>query len=123
MAWSIVRLGRGVRSWVDNILGTERHIFRNVSVRDPRHKSDHYIILGCLRNSTLREHITYLSWSKRLPIHPLNTPTREDGLFASLWRVIPKPKAWEARKNTWISADMWSIVYTGVSMCQDPSHN
>ena len=36
--WSIVREGKVVRSWTDYIPGTDRHLFWNVSVRDPRHK-------------------------------------------------------------------------------------
>ena len=54
--WSMVRLGREVRSWTDYILGTDHHLFRNTSVRDPIHKPDHYLILGCLCRATFREH-------------------------------------------------------------------
>ena len=37
----MVRLGRELRSRTDYILGTDRRLFRNASVRDPRHNSDH----------------------------------------------------------------------------------
>ena len=37
----MVRLGREVRSWTDYILGTDNFLFRNMSVWDPRHNSDH----------------------------------------------------------------------------------
>ena len=33
--------GREVRSRTDYILGTDPGIFRNVTVQDPRHNSDH----------------------------------------------------------------------------------
>ena len=36
--WSMVWAGRDVRSRTDYILGTDRRLFWNVSVRDPRHK-------------------------------------------------------------------------------------
>ena len=39
--WSMIREGREVRSRTDYILGTDRRIFGNVSVRDPRHNSYH----------------------------------------------------------------------------------
>ena len=53
-------LGREVQSRIDYTLVMYRHLFRNVSVRDLRHKSDHYFILGCLQSAILREHTTYI---------------------------------------------------------------
>ena len=44
----MLRKGREVRSQTDYILGTDRRLFRNVAVRDPRHNLDHYMVLGCL---------------------------------------------------------------------------
>ena len=52
--WSMIREGREVRSWTEYILGTDRRLFVNVSVRDPRHNSDHYIVLGCLHSASLK---------------------------------------------------------------------
>ena len=46
--WGMLRKGREVRSRTDYILGTDSRLLRNVSVRDPRHNSDHYMVLGCL---------------------------------------------------------------------------
>ena len=50
----MLRKGREVRSRTDYILGTDRRIFGNVSVRDPRHNSDHYLVLGCLHSASLK---------------------------------------------------------------------
>ena len=44
--WGMLWKGRYVRSRIDYILGTDRRLFRNVSVPDPRHNSDHYMVLG-----------------------------------------------------------------------------
>ena len=52
----IIHHGQEVRSQMDYILGTDRHLFLNVSVRDPRHNTEHYMVLGCLHGVTLREH-------------------------------------------------------------------
>ena len=49
--WGMLRKGREVRSRTDYILGTDRRLFRNVAVRDPRHNSDHYMVLGCLQSA------------------------------------------------------------------------
>ena len=51
--WGMLRKGREVRSRTDYILGTDRRLFRNVTVRDPRHNSDHYMVLGCLPSAPL----------------------------------------------------------------------
>ena len=55
-AWMMILEGREVRY----ILGTDRRLFWNVSVRDPRHNSDHYMVLGCPRSAPLREQAKYL---------------------------------------------------------------
>ena len=44
--WSMVREGKVVRSRTNYILGTDRSLFRNVSVRDPRHNTDHFMVVG-----------------------------------------------------------------------------
>ena len=44
--WGLLWKGREVRSQTDYILGTERCLFRNVSVWEPWHNSDHYMVLG-----------------------------------------------------------------------------
>ena len=46
--WGMIRKGREVRSRTDYILGTDRRLLRNVAVRDPRHNSDQYMVLGCI---------------------------------------------------------------------------
>ena len=72
----MVRLGREVRYRMDYILGTDRRLFRNVSVRDPSQNSDYYMISGCLHSATLRKHTKYLGRRTRLPLRPPTTPTR-----------------------------------------------
>ena len=47
--WCMRRGGREVRSQTNYILGTYRHLLQNVAVRDARHNTDHYLVLGCLR--------------------------------------------------------------------------
>ena len=47
----MVRVGMEVRSCTYYILGTDRHHFWNISIRDPRHNSDHYLVLGCLHSA------------------------------------------------------------------------
>ena len=119
--WIMIRSGWEVRYQTDYILRTDRRIFWNVSVREPRYNSDHYIVMGCLLSAPLREHSRYLGESKRPPLRPPTTPTREDGIFAALRRAVPKPLARDARKNVWISEATWRHVNDRVSARRDPA--
>ena len=95
MVWA----GREVRSRTDYILGMDRHLFWNFSVWDPRHNSDHYMVLGCLHIAPLREHARYLGGSKRLPLRPLTVLTREGRISAALRRSIPKTLVKDAKNK------------------------
>ena len=120
--WGMLRNGREVRSRTDYILGMDRRIFRNVAVRDPRHNSDHYMVLGCLPSSPLTEHKIYLGGRKRWPVRPPGEPTRTDKLFAALWRAVPKAQPREARRNDWILETMWRLINKRVSARRDPRY-
>ena len=113
--WSMVQEGKVVRSRTDYILGTDQSIFRNVSVRNPRHNTDHFMVVGCLRSAPEREHTRYIAGSNKSPLRPPTEPTRDDGIFAALRRAVPKPHAKERRKNEWISEETWSLVDKRVS--------
>ena len=113
--WSMVREGKVVRSRTDYILGTDRSLFWNVSLRAPRHNTDHYMVLGCLLSAPEREHAKYLTGRENLPLQPPTEPTREDGIFAALRRDVPKPHARELRTNEWISEETWRLVDERVS--------
>ena len=106
----MVREGKVVRSQTDYILGTDQSLFWNVSVRDPRQNTDHYMVLGCLRSAPDREHAKYLTGHKKLPLQPPTEPTKEDGIFAALRRAVSKPHMRERRKNEWISEETWRLV-------------
>ena len=115
----MIREGREVRSQTDYILGMDIRHFGNVSVRNPRHNSDHYMFLGCLQSAPLRDNSRYLWGRKRIPLRPPISPTREDRIFMALRRAVPKPLARYARKNMWILAEMWILVDERDSMRQD----
>ena len=116
-----VRMGKGAWSRTYYTLRKDCHLFRNVSVQEPRHNSDHYFILGFLGSTTLREHVNYLGWCTQILLCPLTTLTIEDGLFGALHWALSKPKAREARNNAWILSYMWNIIGSRVSVRQDPA--
>ena len=120
--WEVVRQGRVVRSRTYYILGSECRIFQNVAVQDLRHKSDHFMVVECLRGAYPRERSHYLGHSMRLPLHPPGhqTRTRADKLFTELWCAIPKLEKWEARHSLWISAETWILVDKRVSTRREP---
>ena len=55
ITWMMVRQGREVRYWTDCTVGSNCRIFQNVAVRDPRHNSDHYMVMRCLQGAYPRE--------------------------------------------------------------------
>ena len=63
--WDMRRKGQVVQSWTDYILGMDSRLFRNVAFWDPRHNSDHYMVLGCLPSAPLLETKRYLGGRKR----------------------------------------------------------
>ena len=110
--------GKVVRSWTDYILGTDQSLFLDVSVRDPRHSTDHFMVVGYLRSSPAREHAKYLTGRKKLPIQPPTKPTREDDICAALRRAVLKPHVRERKMNKWISEETWVLVDERVSARQ-----
>ena len=66
--WAMVRQGREVKSQMEYIMGSDRRIFQNMAVRDLRHNSNHYMVLGCLHGGSLRENSNYLGRRTRLPL-------------------------------------------------------
>ena len=118
----MLRKGKEVRSRTDYILGTDRRLFGNVSVQDPRKNSDHYMVLGCLPSAPLSETKRYLGGRKRWPVRPPVKTTRTDELFAALRRAVPRAKRREARRNAWISAETWRLIDERVSARRDPRY-
>ena len=72
--WSMQRQGWEVQSWTDSILGKDCRLLYKVSIRDPRHKTDNYMILGCLCGDVKREHNGYLGRRMCLPLRPTKVP-------------------------------------------------
>ena len=108
--WDMKRHGQVVRSRTDYILGTDRRVFQNLAVRDPRHNTDHYIVLGCLPGAPLATTQQYQGGRRRWLVPPPAAPSRMDTLFASLRRAVPKTAPREARRNAWILAETWRLV-------------
>ena len=111
----MVREGKVIRSRTDYLLGTDRSLFRNVAVRDPRHNSDHYMVVGQLWGGTARYHVRYIKGRRRLPLLPPKESKREDKLFGDLRRAMPKPHEQENHRNVWVSNETWRFVNERVS--------
>ena len=47
---------------------------------------------------------------RKFPLRPPTEPTREDGIFATLQRAVPKPHRRDRHKNEWISEETWRLV-------------
>ena len=111
----MVREGRVVWSQTDYLLGTDRSLFRNGSVRDPRFNTDHYMVVGHLRRATKQDHARYIKGRRKMLLKPPTEPTRDDELFDALRRAVPKPHEREKHKNAWISEETSRLVDERVS--------
>ena len=116
----MVREGKVIWSRTDYLLGTDRSLFRKVSVRDPRYNSDHYMVVGLLQGGTTRDHIRFIAGRRRMSLTPPKEPTREDTLFGDLRRAVPKPHLREQHRNAWISDETWKLVDERVLVRRDP---
>ena len=116
---------RVVRSYTDYIMGSDLRIFQNVAVWDPRHNSDHLMVVGSLRGAFPREHYHYLGSRTHLPLCPpkCQTRTQADELFDELRRTFPKPYRWTARHNSWISEETWTLVGERFSTRRKPKRD
>ena len=93
-----------MRSRIDYILGYDRQIIQNVAVGDPRHNSNHFMVMGCLRGASPREHLRYLRQWMRLPLRLTGRQTRMRGdkIFAKLRSAMLNPDKQAAHHNSWI---------------------
>ena len=84
--WSMIQEVREVGYRTDYILGTDRRLFWNMFVRDPRHNSEHYMVMGCLRSDPLKEHSRYLV-GRKPPLPPTTDLPRKEG-----WNICSPPE-------------------------------
>ena len=114
--WRMLRHGQGVRSQTDYILGADCHLFQNVAVQDPRQNTNHYMVLGCLRSVTLREHQCYIRSRMRLPLYSPNHPSHLDTILAPLRQAMPKTLTCKHVHSSWISEETCWFISTRVSL-------
>ena len=98
----MIRQGQDMRSLTDRILGTDRHIFKNVAIRDPIHNTNHYMVMWCLCDMNPRDHQHYLGLRARLPLYTPKQPSHEDSLLISLRQVVTKTPERERAYASWI---------------------
>ena len=68
MKWRMLLRDQEVRSWTVYILWKDFCLFQSISVQKLRHNMEHYLVLGYLRGTTLREHQRYLGTHMRLSL-------------------------------------------------------
>ena len=67
---------QGVQSWTNCILRTEHRPFQKISVQEPRHNMDSYLILGFLLGATLKGNQLYLGNHVCILLHPHRRSSR-----------------------------------------------
>jgi hypothetical protein len=113
MTWQMRRRERIIMSRCDYILSTDRRIFSNVTIREPRHyTTDHYMILGILLSEPMKAHRSYINGRKRYPLHPQKwgPKTKTDALFEDLKGSIQRNPKRDRVWTPWISKETWALV-------------
>ena len=114
---SMRRDGIEVWSWMDYILGAYCRLFQDVAVRDPRHNSDHYMVLGCLSEDPEKELMEYLLKACHFPFQTIhcNLASMPDKLFSDLNTQIPKIPLRERVSLAYIYDVTWAAMDTRVT--------
>ena len=84
-------------------MGTYSRLLQNVAIRDARHNTFQYLVLGCLHGADPVSHSRYLGKKSHFPLKLLNILGGVDRLFAELWGSIPKLTQQELLQQAWIS--------------------
>jgi hypothetical protein len=104
---------RIVELHIDYILCSDRRVFKNVAIRDPRHYfSDHFAIMGILVSEPMRVHRTYLGGRKRFPLYPpkWGPRTKKDMIYEEIKGYIGKRSRLDCVWTPWISDKLWRLV-------------
>ena len=113
--WCMHLQGRYGRPQTDHLLGMDWNLLQNVSIWNPLHNFDHYMVLGCLHSATHKENHRYLGNLRRPPLRSPGTKIRKDRFLVDLCWDTPKPPPRERWGNKWISEDTWCLVATRVA--------
>jgi len=112
-----------IRSCCDYILGSDKRMFRNVYLKDPRcFSSDHFMVVGKLTSATHSRNRSYLRGRTRFPLRaPKWGPlTLVDTIFQELKKEVVPPLPRERRRNSWISNTTWKLVDERAAMRRSP---
>ena len=97
------------------ILGTDRRLLHNVAVRDARHNTDHYLVVGCLYGAAPAAHLRYLGKRMCFLVNPTTNMNGVDCQFAELRGGIPNPPRRERLRQAWISLETWRLINTRIA--------
>jgi hypothetical protein len=102
-----------IRSRCDYVLGTAKRIFKQISLKEPRHFYwDHLMVVGVLTSRPIKENRQYLMGPKKFPLSlGKNGPkTKSDALFseikAFITETVPRPRRWKI----WIADSTWTLI-------------
>jgi exonuclease III len=110
--WFQTREHSMLSSRCDYILGSNRNLFRNMQLKQPRlFTSDHYLVLGELLSEPLRENRRYLGGRRRFPLHVSAPVTKVEKLFTDIQTACadPSPPVRPPRPS-WISLETWKMI-------------
>ena len=110
--WRQWRSGRLIGSVCDHILTNRTSVFANCQLKQPRFDTDHNILVGTLRLSSLRHHRRYVRSRSVFPRKRLKQSEQShvDTLHAELAKLAESKGATDGRSNLWISSNTWALM-------------
>ena len=126
--WTQTRNDHILRSRCDYILGTDRRLFKTVSIRDPRHFStDHFMVVATfLERPSRSAHKLYLQGRRQFPLRvPKWGPKNYvDTLFQQiLSNIDPRNPQRSSKRPTWLSPSTLRLIDQRCSFWRDPHHD
>lgn len=113
-SWRQFRGGRLESSRCDYILGSDRRLFSNMQLKDPRcFSSDHWLIRGELLSAPLASNHRYLQGRRRFPLRidrRVGPHSRADALFQALKNDKESVPRRGRVSQSWISTTTWGLV-------------
>ena len=124
--WWQERGGFTIRSRCDYILGSDRRMFSNISLKDPRcFTSDHLMVVGRITSATRSKNRSYLRSRTRYPLGPPRSGplTQVDSIFQELKNEVDPPPPRQRNYRSWISDSTWKLVDARASLRRESPFN
>jgi exonuclease III len=115
--WQMGREGNIIQSRCDYTLGTDRRIFKYISIKDPFYNSDNFMMTGGIHSASKNDNIKYRRRRQKFPLRHTANQSETETEYDKLKRLITiqAPNTDRQAKAPWISETTWKLIDTRTS--------